>query len=44
MSLAISVFICALFARCFSGGVVDMNTAWLCFSVIIAGGLAGLKD
>lgn len=43
MSLAISVLVCALFARAFKD-VVDMNTAWLCFSIIVAGGLSGLKN
>ena len=43
MSLVFSVLICVLFASVFKD-VVDMNTAWLCFSIIIAGGLAGLKN
>lgn len=43
MSLFLSVLACVLFASAFKD-VVDMNTAWLCFSIIIAGGLAGLKD
>ena len=43
MSLAISVLVCILFAWAFKD-VVDMNTAWLCFSIIVAGGLAGLKN